>query len=56
MKKTLSKNESIFSYIIKYKENIKVEIELSNYATKKDINDITHVNTSNFALKKFKLI
>ena len=51
MKKTLSKNESIFSYIIKYKENIKVEIDLSNYATKKDINDITHVNTSNFALK-----
>ena len=33
------------------KENIKVEIDLSNYATKKDINDITHVDTSNFALK-----
>ena len=33
------------------KENIKVEINLSNYATKKDINDITHVDTSNFALK-----
>ena len=32
-------------------ENIKVEINLSNYATKKDINDITHVDTSNFALK-----
>ena len=33
------------------KDNIKVEIDLSNYATKKDINDITHVDTSNFALK-----
>ena len=32
-------------------ENIKVEIDLSNYATKKDINDITHVDTSNFAIK-----
>ena len=34
-----------------HKENIKVEIDLSNYATKKDINDIIHVDTSNFALK-----
>ena len=32
-------------------KNIKVSIDLSNYATKKDINDITHVDTSNFALK-----
>ena len=41
------KNESIFSYTIKSK----IEIDLSNYATKKDVNDITHVDTSNFALK-----
>ena len=34
-----------------HKENIKVEIDLSTYATKKDINDITHIDTSNFALK-----
>ena len=34
-----------------HKENIKVQIDLSNYATKKDINNITHVDTSNFALK-----
>ena len=34
-----------------HEENIKVEIDLSNYATKKGINDITHVDTSNFALK-----
>ena len=33
-------------------KNIKVEIDLSNYATKKEINDITCVDTSNFAFKK----
>ena len=38
---------------LNHKENIEVEIDLSSYATKKDINDITHVDTSNFALKKF---
>ena len=32
-------------------ENIKVELDLSNYATKKDINDITHVDVSRFASK-----
>ena len=32
-------------------KNIKVDIDLSNYATKKDINDTTHADTSNFALK-----
>ena len=30
---------------------IKVNIDLSNYPIKKDINNITHVDTSNFALK-----
>ena len=34
-----------------HEENIKVEIDLSNYATKEDIKDITHVNTLSFALK-----
>ena len=34
-----------------HKENIKVEIDLSNYATKKDINNITHVDTSLSSLK-----
>ena len=33
-----------------YKENIKVKIYLTNYATKNDIENITHVR--NFALKK----
>ena len=32
-------------------ENIKVELDLSNYATKKDIKDITHIDASGFALK-----
>ena len=32
-------------------ENIKVELDLSNYATKKDIKDITHVDTCSYALK-----
>ena len=34
-----------------YGENIKVKIDLSNYATKADIKNITHVDTSNFASK-----
>ena len=32
-------------------ENIKVKNDLTNYVTKEDIKDITHVDTSNFALK-----
>ena len=32
-------------------ENIKVELDLSNYATKKDINDITDVDVSGFVSK-----
>ena len=31
--------------------NIKVKIDLSNYATKTDIKNISHVDTSSFALK-----
>ena len=31
--------------------DINVKIDLSNYATKKDIKNITHVDTSSFALK-----
>ena len=32
-------------------ENIKVKIDLFNHATKEDIKNITHVDTSSFALK-----
>ena len=34
-----------------HEENIEVKIDLSNYATKEDTKNITHVDTSNFALK-----
>ena len=32
-------------------KNIKVELDLSNYATKKDMKDITHIDASGFASK-----
>ena len=32
-------------------EHIKIKVDLSNYATKADIKNITHVVTSSFALK-----
>ena len=31
--------------------NIKVRVDLSNYATKTDLKNVTHVDTSSFALK-----
>ena len=31
--------------------NINVKVDLSNYATKTDIKNISHVDTSSFALK-----
>ena len=34
-----------------HEENIKVKIDLTNYVTKEDIKNITHVDTSNFAWK-----
>ena len=33
--------------------NIIVKVDLSNYATKTDLKNVTHVDTSSFALKKF---
>ena len=32
-------------------DNIKIKIDLSNYATKADIKNISHANTSSFGLK-----
>ena len=32
-----------------YSENTKVELDSSNYATKKDIKDVTHIDASGFA-------
>ena len=42
------------SYYPPYKSsinNIKVELDLANYATKTDLNNITHVDMSSFASK-----
>ena len=38
-------------YSTSHFENIKVVLDLSGYATKEDLDDITHVDTSEFALK-----
>ena len=32
-------------------QNIKVKLDLTNYATKTDLKNITHVDTSSYALK-----
>ena len=34
-----------------FEGNINVKVDLSNYATKIDLKNVTHVDTSNFALK-----
>ena len=41
-------------YLIDYKprnSNVNVELDLKNYATKEELKNITHVDTSSFALK-----
>ena len=50
IKKTLYKNESIFSWTIY--NSIKVKTDLFNYATKTDLKNISQVDTSSFVLKK----
>ena len=34
-------------------ENIKIELDLSNYVTKSNLKIITHIDTSRFATKGF---
>ena len=52
IKKTLYKMSLYFPKPNKlFGGDINVKIDLSNYATKKDIKNITHVDTSSFALK-----
>ena len=55
-KKTLYKWYKLYSInLTGYKSrtnNVKVEISLSNYATKEDLKNITHVDTSSYALKQ----
>ena len=40
-----------FPPYLTHSENIKVELYLSNYATKIDLKNVTHVDTSSYALK-----
>ena len=52
IKKTLCKMSQYFPKPYEpFGGNINVRVDLSNYATKDDIKDFTHVDTSNFALK-----
>ena len=42
------------SYYPRYKSssnNVKVELDLTNYATKNDLKNITHIDVSSFASK-----
>ena len=52
MKKTLYKTSQYFPKPYEpFGGDINVRVDLSNYATKDDIKNITHVDTSSFALK-----
>ena len=35
----------------RFSSNVKVELDLANYATKTDLKNVTHVNVSSFASK-----
>ena len=52
--------KKIYKYFPKlYKSfgrDINVKVDLSNYATKTDIKNITHVDTSNFVLKTIAIL
>ena len=57
IKKTLYKMSQYFPKPYEpFGGNINVRIDLSNYATKNDIKNINHVDTSSFALKTIWLI
>ena len=52
IKNTLYRNELILSKPFRsFGGNINVKVDLSNYATKTDLKNVTHVDTSSFALK-----
>ena len=57
IKKTLYKMSQYFPKPYEpFGGNVIVRVDLSNYATNDDIKNITHVDTSNFALKQIQLI
>ena len=39
-----------------FERNINVKVDLSNYVTKADIKNISHVDTSHFALKTNQIL
>ena len=51
IKKTLYKMSKYFPPLRSFGGNINVKVDLSNYATKTDLKNITHVDTSSFASK-----
>ena len=52
IRKSLSKMSQYFPRSYKqFGGDINVTVDLSNYATKDDIKNITHIDTSSFALK-----
>ena len=53
IKRTCIKVSQYFSkpFNSHFDDSIKIKINLSNYATKTDLKNITHVDTSSFALK-----
>ena len=51
IKRYLIKMSEYFPKPSSHEKNIKVKIDLTNYATKADIKNITNADTSNFALK-----
>ena len=44
-------SEYFRQYSTRNSEEIRIDFDLTNYATKTDLNNITHVDTSSFALK-----
>ena len=52
IKKTFYKMSQYFPKLFRsFGGNINVKVDLSNYATKTDLENVTHVDTSSFALK-----
>ena len=50
-KKDIIKMSQYFPPYNNSSNNIKVELDLSNYATKDDVKNITHVDVSSYATK-----
>ena len=44
-------SQYFFKSFRSFGRNINVKVDLSNYATKTDFKNVTHVGTSNFTLK-----